>query len=178
MNSMSRTLLTNLILFGSSLVFCHCTHTQPSGSSPNIVQQRDLVPVNKYLVKKSEQNIANFVHRRGWEMKETSTGLWFMIYKHGSGKMAVKGKAISFSYSLSLLDGTKCYSSDSLGIKSFRIGSGHVESGLEEAALLLREGDMARIIIPPHLAYGMLGDNNKIPGQSSILYDLMVLEIK
>jgi FKBP-type peptidyl-prolyl cis-trans isomerase len=76
------------------------------------------------------------------------------------------------------LNGAKCYSSDSLGIKSFRIGSGHVESGLEEAALLLHEGDQARIILPPHLAYGMLGDNNKIPGQASILYDLMVLQIK
>ena len=140
--------------------------------------QKDLVPVNKFLVKKNHQNITNFVHRKGWDMRETSTGLWYMIYKHGSGKEARSGETVIFTYTISLLDGQFCYSSDSLGPKSFRIGNGHVESGLEEAILLLHEGDKARLIMPPHLAYGLSGDNDKIPPQSTIIYDISVLHIK
>ena len=136
------------------------------------------MPANKYLVKKNQQNIVNFVHRREWNMTETSTGLWYMIYKHGSGAKAIKGNTITLSYSISLLDGSLCYSSDSLGLKTFRIGSGHVESGLEEAVLLLHMGDKARLIMPPYLAFGLLGDNNKIPPRSTIMYDLSVVQIK
>jgi FKBP-type peptidyl-prolyl cis-trans isomerase len=111
-------------------------------------------------------------------MKETSTGLWYMIYAHGSGVKAEKGNSISLRFSISLLDGNLCYSSDSLGLKKFLIGSGHVESGLEEAVLLLHQGDKARFILPPHLAYGLLGDNNKIPPGSAILYEITVEQIK
>jgi len=178
MNSMQRTMPIRIAILSFSLIFLYCSRIEPANNTAKNEKQRDLVPVNKYLVKKSEQNIINFVQRKGWKMIETATGLWYAIYEHGKGTQGEKGKSISFSYTISLLDGSKCYSSDSLGIKSFRIGSGHVESGLEEASLLLREGDKARIIMPPHLAFGMLGDNNKIPGQSSILYDLTVLQIK
>jgi FKBP-type peptidyl-prolyl cis-trans isomerase FkpA len=178
MINMRRNLFIFSVLSGIWLVLTYCSQNSPAVTSSENAQQRDLVPVNKYLVKKSEQNIINYIQRKGWDMKETQTGLWYMIYEHGKGKPGEKGKVISFLYELSLLDGQKCYSSDSLGIKSFRIGSGHVESGLEEAALILHEGDKARIIMPPHLAWGILGDNNKIPGQASILYELTVVEVK
>jgi FKBP-type peptidyl-prolyl cis-trans isomerase FkpA len=175
---MRKATLVSSLFLGLSVILSFCTQQESANNSAGNRQQRDLVPVNKYLVKKNQQNIVNFVNRKGWNMKETPTGLWFMIYENGHGNKGVQGKAISISYSISLLDGTICYSSDSLGMKSFKIGSGHVEAGLEEAALLLHEGDKARIIMPPHLAYGLLGDNNKIPAQSIILYDLTVVQIK
>jgi len=161
-----------------AIIFSNCGHNESMANNIQEVSKQDLVPANKYLVKKNQQNIVNFVHRRGWDMTETQTGLWYMIYKHGSGAKAVKGNSITLSYSVSLLDGSLCYSSDSLGLKTFRIGSGHVESGLEEAVLLLHDGDKARLIMPPYLAYGLLGDNNKIPPRSTILYDLTVVQIK
>jgi FKBP-type peptidyl-prolyl cis-trans isomerase FkpA len=166
------------LFLGLATIFCYCARRESSDNNSNTAPPKDLVAVNKYLVKKNQQNIINFVHRKGWDMKETSTGLWFMIYEHGSGAKAKKGNSISLSYSVSLLDGNLCYNSDSLGLKTFRIGSGHVESGLEEAALLLRQGDKARLILPPHLAYGLPGDNNLIPPRSTILYELTVVQIK
>jgi FKBP-type peptidyl-prolyl cis-trans isomerase FkpA len=175
---MRKVTIVSALYLGLSLVLSFCAQQESVNKSAGNSPQRDLVPVNKYLVKKNQQNIVNFVNRKEWNMRETPTGLWFMIYENGHGSKGVQGKAISISYSVSLLDGTLCYSSDSLGLKSFRIGSGHVEAGLEEAALLLHEGDKARIIMPPHLAYGLLGDNNKIPAQSIILYDLTVVQIK
>jgi FKBP-type peptidyl-prolyl cis-trans isomerase len=53
-----------------------------------------------------------------------------------------------------------------------------VESGLEEGILLLREGDKAKFILPPHLAHGLLGDDNKIPARSIIVYDLELLSLE
>jgi FKBP-type peptidyl-prolyl cis-trans isomerase len=114
----------------------------------------------------------------GWDMTESQTGLWSQIYEKGNGVTAAKGKFITLSYTLSLLDGSVCYTSDSLGYKQFLIGSGGVESGLEEGVLLLREGDKARFVLPPHLAQGLTGDGNKIPPRAIIVYDVEVINIK
>ena len=136
-----------------------------------------LIKVNKYLVNKDEERIASFVKRRKWDMKMTETGLWYMIVKNGTGEKAETGKVISFEFELSLLNGTVCYTSDSLGVKRFKIGRGVVESGLEEGVLLLKEGDEARFIMPPHLAHGLIGDDDKIPPRSTIIYKLKVLDV-
>lgn len=134
-----------------------------------------LVGANRILVRKDRERIKSFAGRQKWEMQETQTGLWYQIYKNGTGPSAETGMTISLDYTVSLLDGTVCYRSDSLGMKSFRIGQGGVESGLEEGVLLLREGDRARLIMPPHLAHGLTGDGNAIPPRSIIIYDVEVV---
>ena len=58
----------------------------------------------------------------------------------------------------------------------FVVGHGGVESGLEEAVLHLHYGDEAEIVIPSHLAYGLTGDGNKIPINSTIVYKVKVVE--
>ena len=40
----------------------------------------------------------------------------------------------------------------------------------------MKEGDKARFVIPSHLAYGMQGDGNKIPGNSPLYYDVTLLK--
>ncbi len=110
-------------------------------------------------------------------MKRTETGLYYMIHEHGTGPRAERGLYATIDYAVYLLNGTLCYASDSLNPKQFLIGQGGVESGLEQGILLLREGDKARFIMPPHLAHGLLGDDHKIPGRSVILYELEVLDI-
>jgi FKBP-type peptidyl-prolyl cis-trans isomerase FkpA len=132
---------------------------------------------NKGLVSLDQERIDAYVTRRGWQMEQTKTGMWYQIYEHGSGEQAKVGFIANLKYSVSLLDGTICYTSDSLGIMHFRIGQGGVESGLEEAILLMRVGDKARFIMPPHLAHGLLGDEKKIPPRSTIVYHAELINL-
>lgn len=156
-----------------------CKERNPDGDSRNLQDEREtLLKVNKYLVKKDADAIKGFVKRRGWNMEVTKTGLWYDIYEKGSGKKAETGKKITFAYKEWLLDGTLCYSSDSTGNKSFVIGKGGVERGLEEGVLLLRVGDKARFIMPPHLAFGLVGDEKKIPARAIVVYDINILQIE
>jgi FKBP-type peptidyl-prolyl cis-trans isomerase len=32
--------------------------------------------------------------------------------------------------------------------------------------------------MPPHLAYGLIGDNKKIPARATIIYDVEILDVK
>jgi FKBP-type peptidyl-prolyl cis-trans isomerase FkpA len=137
--------------------------------------KKSLIEINRLLVKKDSARIAEYIKSRNWDMTETKTGLWYMIYENGAGKKSEKGLYATINYNVALLDGIPCYSSDSLGPKRFKIGRGSVESGLEEGILLLREGDKARFILPPHLAHGLVGDDNRIPARSIIVYDVELL---
>jgi FKBP-type peptidyl-prolyl cis-trans isomerase FkpA len=137
-----------------------------------------LVGANRLLVKKDKEKITAFVRRNNWNMQQTPSGLWYMIIREGKGRSARTGDRITLSYRLELLDGTLCYSSDSLGSKQFRIGQGGVESGLEEGVLLLKMGDRARLILPPHLAHGLTGDGNRIPARSVIVYEIEITDLK
>ena len=153
---------------------------QNSGSDSRQVpgtSQDDLVETNRILVRKDAEKIRAYVNRRNWKMLETETGLWYMILEESNGILAKEGYMATINFRISLLDGTVCYSSDIEDPKVFRIGQGGVESGLEEGILLMHEGDKARFIMPPHLAHGLLGDNNKIPPRAIILYDVELINL-
>jgi len=38
-------------------------------------------------------------------------------------------------------------------------------------------GDKATFIMPPHLAYGLPGDGNKIPARSVIAYEVILVKV-
>lgn len=136
-----------------------------------------LIRVNKYLFDEDIKRIDAYIKRRKWTMKVSGTGLYYSIYKKGNGKRAETETIATIKYKVSLLDGIFCYDSDSLGVKTFKIGSSYVEDGLEEGILLMQEGDKAHFIIPPYMAYGLSGDNNKIPPRSIIVYDVELLKV-
>ena len=139
--------------------------------------KKPLQKVNKYLVEKDAEIIESYAKRRKWDMKTTESGLWYMIYKNGAGKQAKEGMIARINYNVSLLDGSFCYSTDSLGPENFRIGHSTAEQGLQEGILLMRTGDKARFILPPHLAHGLLGDSDKIPARATIIYDVELLDL-
>jgi FKBP-type peptidyl-prolyl cis-trans isomerase len=144
----------------------------------NIREKKEImVRVNRYLVKKDVELIESYANRRGWDMELTESGLFYQIYERGNGEKAVNGKLMTIDYKVSLLDGTLCYSSEGEGPKKFILGHSTEESGLEQGILMMREGDKARFILPPHLAHGLLGDENMIPARSIIVYEVELLNI-
>ena len=60
---------------------------------------------------------------------------------------------------------------------AFRVGNATVISGLEEGILLLRQGDRAKFIIPSHLAYGLIGDQNNVGSKTTLVYDIDLVKI-
>jgi FKBP-type peptidyl-prolyl cis-trans isomerase FkpA len=152
---------------------------RPSRSTSNIRMMDDtLIKYNKGVALTEDQEIKDFAARYGWDIRSTQTGLRYLIYKQGSGPIAQRGRIAVVRYQVNLLNGKKVYSSDSLGPKEFVISHGGVEPGLEEGILLLRTGDRAKFILPSRLAFGLLGDGNKIPPGAALVYDLELVAQK
>ena len=173
-------LKTLSFFFVTSIFFNACNNKPKIVKSDKEIQklQEPVVEVNRFLVNKDEAVIKKYAERRNWDMNETETGLWYMIYEKGNGDSIVDGDIVTLEYELSLLDGTVCYNTDTLGAETIIVGHGDMETGLYEGLLLLHKGDKARLIMPPHLAHGLLGDRNKIPSRSTIIFDLNILDVR
>ncbi|MFU8845127.1 MAG: FKBP-type peptidyl-prolyl cis-trans isomerase, partial [Bacteroidales bacterium] len=124
-----------------------------------------------------DQRIDDFISRHNWKMNATGTGLRFVIYRHGNGPKAEIGQVARFNYSLVLLNGDTISTSSESGPMEFMIGQGGVENGLEEGILLLKKGDRAKLIIPSHLAFGLVGDMDKIPAKATLVYDIELIDL-
>ena len=129
---------------------------------------------NRYLLNEEEEDISNYIKRHGLEMKTTGTGLRYQIMKQGSEKRIEKGERVVLEYELSSIAGDLLYSSEKDGVKTFVVGEGEVESGLDEAMTCLHWGDVAKLIIPSHLAYGLHGDDDRIPAYSTLVYMIKI----
>ena len=137
-----------------------------------------LTNVNKQLVKSEDEQIRDLIKRYGWDMEETGTGLRYLIYIKGKGAKAESGKTANINFEVKLITGDICYTSKDDGTKEFIIGKSNEISGLEEGILLMKEGDRAKFIIPSHLAFGLPGDEDKIPKRATLIYDVELIEIK
>lgn len=174
-----RTLFKILIAWVLVLLVLACTNNTEQKYEPKKPKpDRSLIKVNKYLVRAENEEIENFIKRRDWTMTETGSGLRYQVFEQGSGPLAQKGQLIEMEYKMRLISGDIVYSSGKDGLKSFVIGHGGVEAGLEEAVLFLRQGDKARIIFPSHLAYGLLGDQKRIPSRSTLIYEVSIINLK
>lgn len=140
--------------------------------------KKTFAKINKVLVDQDRSLIEGYIKRHHLEsMKETGTGLYYLVWGEAKGDLIETGNVVAYTYKITLLDGTLCYQTDSNNPKTFKVGHGGVESGLEQAVLLMRPGQKGKFILPPHLAYGLQGDWNMIPSRSIIVYDIEMLNV-
>ncbi len=154
--------------------------TRPDGKSEETrtkVDAETLIRINQQLVKNDIAGNEAYAKSHNWNYTITGNGIIYEILTDSEGDPGKSGNSVEFSYVSKLLDGTFCYSSDSNGIKRFVIDHEDVESGMNAMAKLLAEGDSARVILPPHLAFGLAGDRNRVPARSSLIYHLRLLKI-
>ena len=172
-----RLIVSFLIIIG--IISCQNSNNvgQPQKLSQDQVTEK-LVEANKNAIEIENKQIDTLITRSAWNMLVTPTGLRYEVLKKGNGSKTAFGKLVRIRYDVKLISGKSIYSSVKTGPKDFKIGSGGVESGLEEGILLLNVGDSARFILPSYLAHGLSGDQNLIPPKSTLIYTLKLIEIK
>ena len=156
-----------------------CDHTPETKKKVDNQQLKEsLEKVNRYLVKDENEEIDHYVKRHGLEMTATGTGLRYVILKQGQGRKVEAGNTVTLEYELTSITGDLIYSSEKDGVKRFVVGGGPVESGLDEAVRYMHLGDVAKVIIPSHLAFGLPGDNNEITNRMTLVYLIKIVNIQ
>lgn len=140
--------------------------------------KQSMTDVNKTLLHSENEDIEDYAARNNWNLEKTKSGLRYMIYKEGNGRKIKGDDIVILEYELRLINNYICYSSAKDGRKEFVVGRNDEPKGLDEAMRLLRAGDKAKIIVPSHLGYGLLGDNNQIPKKAVLIYDIEIIKVK
>lgn len=131
---------------------------------------------NKELAIEEEINIKLFLeHNKSWKMTKTGSGLQYFIYKNGNGEKAEVGNVAQVEMKISLLDGSSCYETKSDEYEEFVVDKSDIETGIQEGIKQLHVGDKAKLIIPSHLAHGLIGDLDKIPPLTTIVVDIHLI---
>ena len=112
------------------------------------------------------------------EFFTTSSGLKYRILNDGSGDDSPGPESVvSVHYRGKLTNGLEFDSSYKRNQPtSFPVNG--VIQGWTEALQLMREGDKWELIIPPNLGYGSKGAGNIIPPDSTLIFEVELLEIK
>jgi FKBP-type peptidyl-prolyl cis-trans isomerase len=145
--------------------------------------KEDIIQVNKPAVVMENDEINAYIKAHNYVVKTTGTGLrYFFIKENPKGKKIENGNRIKVKYKVSLLDGTVCYTSEKKGPKEFTVGAVYVgevvESGIQEGVQLMHLNDKAIFILPAHLAFGLIGDRDKIPPKSAVVYEIEVISVQ
>jgi FKBP-type peptidyl-prolyl cis-trans isomerase FkpA len=156
-------------------VYISCNSNQDKRNLTPRPGKNEMADLNRYLIQKDRERIGNYIERKDLKMSESPTGLWYLIKNKGTGDFFKDNDRVVMNYDCSLLDGTKCYSSEFLGPKEVILGRSEIEPGLNEGLRLLKSGAEAVFILPPFLAYGLVGDGKKIPPRTTIVYTISIL---
>jgi FKBP-type peptidyl-prolyl cis-trans isomerase len=103
----------------------------------------------------------------------TPSGLRYVVTQPGTGEPAPRGTEIAAHYDGTLLDGTRFDSSRERGEPfRFRVGTGAVIAGWEEAFATMKRGEKRVLIVPWWLGYGQDGKGAAIPPRSTLVFDV------
>ena len=148
----------------------------PQGMGP--IPPNTSIKVLIELVSTKEAVVAKMWDVDSTLFKTTASGLKYAIIQEGEGELVGKEKQATVHYSGFLLDGTKFDSSVERDEPfTFVAGVGQVIPGWDEGVQLMKKGSKARFIVPANLAYGDR-DLGKIPPNSTLIFDVEVLDVK
>lgn len=143
----------------------------------NKVKQQ-FIKANQQIVVKESDEMDYYQKSHNMTFIKTNSGIRYFVYNASAkGDSITDGDIIKINYTVSLLDGTECYSSKTEGVRDVKVGMENIEDGFHKAVLYLKAGDRALLLIPSHLAHGLMGDSKKIPPQSPIVYDVEILSV-
>lgn len=106
----------------------------------------------------------------------TSTGLFYIVDKAGTGATVKSGDAVTVQYTGKFLDGTVFDSSTSFSYVHKAAGQRMIQ-GWEEGIEVMKKGESAVFLIPSAKAYGTDG-NSVIPPYTPLIFVIEVIDIK
>ena len=156
-----------------------------AGKTPLISAEKGSMSVSQYLQKlkaeKAEKNKAAGI--AFLEQNKTKpgvvtlpSGLQYLVLKEGTGPKPTAQDKVKVHYHGSLVDGTTFDSSIERG-EPLTIGVSGVIKGWTEALLLMPTGSKWKLFIPSELGYGERQAGAKIAPNSTLVFDVELLEI-
>ena len=127
-------------------------------------------PEAKENLAKGEAFLAEKAKEEG--VVKTESGLLYKVVKEGKGDKVQSNQRAKVSYKGTLIDGTQFDSNASATFSPTQ-----VVKGFGEGLQLMQKGGKYILYIPAELGYGVRGGGDKIPTNSTLIFEVEVLDI-
>ena len=104
-------------------------------------------------------------------MVKTESGLLYKVVKEGKGDKVQSNQRAKVSYKGTLIDGTQFDANASATFSPTQ-----VVKGFGEGLQLMQKGGNPTLYIPAELGYGVRGGGDKIPTNSTLIFEVEVLD--
>ena len=143
----------------------------------DIVLKERLVEKGKKFLEENLQKGREFMttNRTTEGVVELESGLQIKVMKQGTGKQPNSTDSVLVHYRAMFVDRTVFDMSYDRGPAGIRLNA--VIAGLSEGVQLMKPGAIYELFIPPKLAYGDKIFANVIPGGSTLIYSIELIEI-
>ncbi|HLP53954.1 MAG TPA: FKBP-type peptidyl-prolyl cis-trans isomerase [Fluviicola sp.] len=171
---------TACFLLGLTILFaCEEAPETPAPKKDPHWTKEQSSEMNKELTVEEDIDIRLYVQQhKEYKARITGSGLRYIPLVTTEGRQARPGDDAHVSYIVSLLDGTQCYRTAADEVDIFRVDKSNIETGIQEGIKKMRIGEKSVLIIPSHLAHGLIGDMDKIPPLTPIVVEIELLDLK
>lgn len=143
--------------------------------------QSNIMEANRGLVDIENEEIRNYVDSLKLDFDTTSIGIRYKILSSNPGGLQAKRQQnVKITYSLKAFDADEFCSNYLDRTEIVCVGSGDIPRGMDEAILMLHQGETGVFLIPSYLAYGVVGKGHCIASRTPIFcrITLMLVDIQ
>ncbi|MGB0391973.1 MAG: FKBP-type peptidyl-prolyl cis-trans isomerase [Salibacteraceae bacterium] len=116
--------------------------------------------------------IKSYIAAKGWDADSTSSGLYYVVDREGTGKRPSQYSDVLIRYKGELLNGTVFDESTS----GARLNLSRVIEGWKEGVPKFKEGGHGWLLIPSRLGYGNQ-TQGAIPSNSVLIFEIYLDEV-
>lgn len=138
--------------------------------------REQLIKANQIMTQNEAEEINDYIKQHELNLEKSGSGLRYYIKEKGNETSPAEDDAVTIDYKVSLLDGTRI--EDNKGPLQFIMGRAEAPKGLEEGLSMIGEGGEIYLIIPSHLAYGRTGNETTVPGNTPLVVNAKLINVK
>jgi FKBP-type peptidyl-prolyl cis-trans isomerase FklB len=141
--------------------------------------EKEVVEKQKTMASKNQADGQKFLAENKTKdgVKTTPSGLQYKSLKEGTGPLPKATDTVTVNYRGTLLDGTEFDSSYKRGEPATFPLNGVIK-GWTEGLQLMKKGSKYQLFIPPDLAYGERAVGGDIAPNSTLIFEVELLEVK
>lgn len=151
----------------------------PGEDAGKSVTTEELIEMNRQMVRQAVEANEAYARRHGWDFQREANGMiWELLTDH-DGPHPESGDRVVLTYRIADLADSVLYAHTRSGKPLvFTVDYDAVEAGLNQMVRRMSRGDSARFILPPHLAYGLTGDGDRVLPATSLVYQIGLVDVQ
>lgn len=153
----------------------------PMNKKPIDRTESNIMEANRGLVAIENEVIRNYIDSLKLDYDTTSIGMFYKVLStNPSGEQAKRQMGVKINYSLREFDAENFCGNYTDRTETITVGAGDLPRGMDEAILMLHQGETGEFIIPSYLGYGVVGKGQCVASRTPIYcrITLMVVDVK